>query len=101
VGTPLRRVQTEAFTIALERNALLGIEQALQRSRVPARVVWGMADTVFLPENTYYLDCVLGASLGVRRLENCKLFWPEEHPDIVADEAARLWAVACKDTARQ
>lgn len=101
VSTPQRRAQTEAFTIALERNALLGIEPALQRSQVPARVVWGMADTVFLPENTWYLDRVLGSSLGVRRLEDCKLFWPEEHPEIVADEAARLWAAARKGPAWQ
>jgi haloalkane dehalogenase len=99
VSTPQRRAQTEAFTIALERNALLGIEQALQRSQVPVRVVWGMADSVFLPENIYYLDRVLGSSLGVRRLDDCKLFWPEERPDIVADEATRLWAAARKGSA--
>jgi AraC-like DNA-binding protein len=31
-------------------------------------------------------------SRGVRRLERRKLFWPEELPEAVADEARRLWA---------
>jgi hypothetical protein len=27
----------------------------------------------------------------VRRLEDSKLFWPEERPDVIADEARKLW----------
>jgi haloalkane dehalogenase len=36
----------------------------------------------------------------VRRLEGAKLFWPEEHPDIVAEEAISLWKVSllCPDS---
>jgi haloalkane dehalogenase len=39
-----------------------------------------------------YLSRVFGKSRGVRRLEGRKLFFPEELPDTIADEARRLWA---------
>jgi hypothetical protein len=29
----------------------------------------------------------------VRRIEGARLFWPEEFPDIIAEEARRLWGV--------
>jgi haloalkane dehalogenase len=32
-------------------------------------------------------------SRGVRRIEGARLFWPEEFPDIVAEEARQLWGV--------
>ena len=80
-----------AYAIGLERNALLGLAASLERSTVPTRVVWGMGDTIFSPESPAYLDRVLGNSRGVRRLEGSKLFWPEERPDLIAEEARLLW----------
>jgi haloalkane dehalogenase len=80
-----------AYAIGLERNALLGLEAKLKRSIVPTRVVWGMSDTIFSPDSPAYLDRVLGNSRGVRRLEGSKLFWPEERPDVIAEEARLLW----------
>jgi haloalkane dehalogenase len=29
----------------------------------------------------------------VRRVEGAKLFWPEEYPDLIAQEARSLWGV--------
>lgn len=86
------RSSAHAYAIALERNALAGIGHALARSRVPVRIVWGSADTIFSPGNPGFLDRAFGRSLGVRRLQGSKLFWPEERPDVIAEEARRLWA---------
>jgi hypothetical protein len=52
-----------------------------------------MADDIFAKESPDYLDRVLPNSRGVRRLPRAKLFWPEEYPDVVADEARTLWGV--------
>ncbi len=82
---------THEYAIALERNALIGIQEHLRRSTVPARIVWGMADNIFSPASPDYLDRSFGASRGVRRLAGSKLFWPEERPDVIAEEAWRLW----------
>jgi pimeloyl-ACP methyl ester carboxylesterase len=80
-----------AYATALERNALAGIGPALARSRVPVRIVWGSADTIFSADNPGFLDRAFGRSLGVRRLTGSKLFWPEERPDMIAEEARQLW----------
>jgi hypothetical protein len=39
------------------------------------------------------LDRIFGHSRGVRRLAERKSFWPEELPDVIADEARRLWGI--------
>ncbi len=81
------------YARALEANALLGIEAALRRSTVPTRIVWGTADPIFSADSPDYLDRTLGGSRGVRRLPHAKLFFPEEYPDTIAEEARALWAV--------
>ena len=87
------KAMLHAYAIGLERNALLGCEAALQRSRVPTRIVWGMGDTIFSTESPGYLDRSFGNSQGVRRLPHSKLFWPEERPEVIVEEARRLWKV--------
>ena len=86
-----RKALLHAYAIALERNALAGIGQALRASRVPVRTVWGMADGIFSPQGADYLERVPGNSRGVRRLPDAKLFWPEERPGTIAEEALALW----------
>ena len=84
--------RTHEFALALERNSLSGIEPALRRSRVPTRIVWGTADTTFSQDNPGYLDGILGRPLGVRRVEGASLFFPEEFPDLIAEEARHTWS---------
>lgn len=82
-----------AYAVALERNALSGIEAALQRSRMPVRIVWGRSDGIFAKKNADYLDYACGGSRGIRWLDDSKLFWPEERPEVIAQEALALWNV--------
>lgn len=91
--SPQQKACLHAYAIALDPNPLAGIEAALRRCTVPTRIVWGTADTIFSPESPDYLDRVLGNSRGVRKLAGSKLFWPEERPDVLAEEARRLWGV--------
>jgi haloalkane dehalogenase len=93
VSSPRRKDLVHRYALALERNPLEGIGPALRRSRVPTRVVWGMGDTIFSPEAPTYLERTLGHCRGVRRLEGRKLFWPEELPEVIAEEARSLWGV--------
>lgn len=94
VGSPLRSAQYHAFHLALEPNPLAGIEARLKRSAVPLRVVWGAGDDIFAQADADYLDHTFPHSRGVRRVPGAKLFFPEEFPDLVAEEARRLWQVA-------
>jgi len=91
VSSPRRKALVHAYAIALEHNPLQDIGPALRRCQVPARIVWGVDDTIFSIAGAEYLDKTLGHSLGVRRLANAKLFYPEERPDVIAEEAKKLW----------
>ena len=83
-----------AYALGLERNFLAGIEPELKRCKVPTRIVWGTGDDIFSPASPDYLDRTFGDSRGVRRVEGAKLFFPEEFPDVIAEEARKLWRVA-------
>ncbi|HEV7706317.1 MAG TPA: alpha/beta hydrolase [Gemmatimonadaceae bacterium] len=94
VSSELRKRQVEGYAIALEQNALEGIEPALRKCKVPTRILWGMADRIFSSASPAWLDQAFGNSKGVRAVEGAKLFFPEEMPDLIAEEARRLWGVA-------
>lgn len=91
VTSPLRKAQFHGYCIELEPNPLPAIEPALKRSRVPMRVVWGTGDTIFDPKGPGWLDRTFPRSRGVRRVEGANLFFPEEMPDVMAEEARGLW----------
>lgn len=92
VRTPEGQARANGYALALERNALEGLAPVLARSTVPTRILWGTGDPIFSAESPGYLDRTLGRSLGVRRLEGRKLFWPEELPEVIAEEALKVWA---------
>lgn len=93
VSTPLRRAQYHAFHLALEPNPLAGIEAELKRSRIPVRMLWGASDTIFPLADAEYLNRIFPRSQGIRAIPEGKLFFQEEFPGIVAEEARRLWRV--------
>ena len=93
VGSARRKALTNAYAVGLAPNPLAGIEPALKRCQVPTRIVWGMADKTFSQSSPDYLDSTFPKSHGVRRLERAKLFFPEEMPEVIAEEAIRLWGV--------
>ena len=92
VSSPRRKALVHAYAMALEHNPLEDIGPALRKCNVPTRIVWGMDDTIFSPAGAEYLDRTFGHSLGIRRVANAKLFYPEERPDLIAEEARKLWA---------
>lgn len=93
VASPPRRTQLNRHLAAFEPNPLLAIEPDLRRSAVPTRMVWGTADQLFPVVWAEWLDKALPATRGVRLVDGGKLFWPEEKPDLLAEEARTLWNV--------
>jgi len=85
--------RTHAYAIGLDRNWLQGIGPALARFDGPTRILWGTGDTIFSERGAEHLDRSFGNSRGVRRIEGAKLFFPEEFPDLIAEEARALWGV--------
>ncbi|MEQ1812657.1 MAG: alpha/beta hydrolase [Terricaulis sp.] len=89
-----RKALTDRYASALEENPLAGAEPLLKRLIAPTRIVWGMADTIFSQDSPGYLDSILPQTRGVLRLEKAKLFFPEEYPEVLVEEARILWGVA-------
>jgi haloalkane dehalogenase len=93
VSSPQRKALTNAYASALDPNPLAGIESALKRGHVPTRILWGTADRIFSQASPDYLDHTVGNSLGVRRVAAAKLFFPEEIPELIVEEANWLWSL--------
>lgn len=93
VSSPGRKALTNAYAIGLAPNPLAGIESALRKSRVPTRIVWGTADTIFSQASADYLARTVGHSVGIHRVSGAKLFFPEEMPDVIVEDARRLWSL--------
>lgn len=91
VSSPLRKSQVAGYVLGLEPNPLLGIEPALRQATMPVRILWGTGDQIFSPESPDWLDHAFSHSRGVRRIEGVKVFFPEEQPDLIAEEARMLW----------
>lgn len=92
-SSPLRTAQLHGYCVALADNPLVPIEPELRRSQVPVRVVWGTGDSIFDPAGPAWLDRTFPRSRGYRLIEGANLFWPEEMPEVVAEEAKALWEV--------
>ncbi|HEX4809573.1 MAG TPA: alpha/beta hydrolase [Bryobacteraceae bacterium] len=93
VETPLKKAQMEQYAISMGSNVLVAIREDLRRWRGSARMVWGMKDTLFGVQWAEWLDRTFSGSLGVRRVEGANLFFPEEMPDLIAEEAIKLWSI--------
>lgn len=91
VETPLKKAQMNQYAVSMEANPLVAIRGDLQRWRGPARMVWGLKDLLFGVEWAEWLDRTLPGSTGVRGVEGANLFFPEEMPELIAEEATRLW----------
>ena len=91
VASPERKALVNRYTLGLTPNPLEGIASQLRQCTVPTRIVWGMSDTIFSTRSPDYLAAILPRFLGIRRIDQAKLFFPEEYPDLIAQEARLLW----------
>jgi pimeloyl-ACP methyl ester carboxylesterase len=90
VASPERKALVNRYALGLAPNPLAGIAERLRACGQPTRIVWGMGDTIFSPDNPGYLAGLMPQA-AIRRLDKAKLFWPEEYPEVIAEEATKLW----------
>ena len=91
VSSAARKAQLDQYTVALGDNVLSAVSKDLSQWKNPARMVWAMQDVFFGVEWAQWLDHTFPGSRGVRRIEEANLFFPEEMPDLIAEEARALW----------
>lgn len=88
-----RMKQIDEYTVALGENELVALREPLCRWQGNAKLVWALKDEFFPVRSAEWLDKNLQHSTGIRRLEEANLFFPEEFPDTIAQEARVLWGV--------
>lgn len=93
LSSPLRKAQFNRYAAAFDPNPLPAIQSALRRCPVPTRIVWGTRDFLFHTSWAEWLHRTLPHSRGIRWVEGAKLFFPEEQPGLIAEEARRLWGL--------
>lgn len=93
VSSAIRRAQCQSYGVAFEPSPLPAIEPLLKRSQIPVRMLWGTGDPLFAQEWAEWLNKTFPNSKGIRYVEGAKLFFTEEFPAIVAEEARRLWTL--------
>ncbi len=93
VGPDKRRRQGQGYAIAMLPNPLPAAAPALRAFDKPVRMVWARNNELFGDEWAAWLDRTFPKSRGVRFVEDANLFFPEERPDLIAEEARELWGV--------
>jgi pimeloyl-ACP methyl ester carboxylesterase len=93
VATPKRRVQARRFGTDMLPNPLPAIAPKLRAFDKPVRMVWARDLDLFPDDGAIWLDKTFPGSRGIRFVEDAKLFFPEERPDLIAEEARALWGV--------
>ena len=91
VSSAARKDLVNRYTLGLTPNPLQGVTARLRKCATPTRIVWGMSDTIFSNKSPDYLSQTLPHVTGVRRIPEAKLFFPEEYPDVIVEEARTLW----------
>lgn len=89
--SPKRIRQFQAYGVAFEPNPLPPLRTSLARYSGKVHLLWGDNDPFFPLEWAYWLHELFPQSLGVRVVSGGKLFFPEEHADLVAALATELW----------
>jgi pimeloyl-ACP methyl ester carboxylesterase len=84
----------ERFLLGLEHDQLEIIEPKLRELAAPTLIAWGTADTTFDVKHAYWLAETLPGARPVVEVEGARLFWPEEHPDRLADLLVEHWSQA-------
>jgi len=93
VASPRRLAQARGYGVAMLPNPLPAVADRLKAFDKPVRMVWARNNELFGDETAAWLDKTFPNSRGIRFVEGVQLFFPEEQPDLIADEARRLWGV--------
>ena len=93
IASPLRRAQLNRYLAAFEPNPLVAIKPLLEHCNAPTRMVWERPTRCSrLPGRSGSIAPCPNPG-GVRLVDRGRLFWPEEHPDLLAAEARTLWSI--------
>jgi haloalkane dehalogenase len=90
----LRRLkQASRFGVDMTPNPLPAIAPKLRAFDKAVRMVWSRDSDLFPDATAFWLDRSFSRSQGIRFVDNARLFFPEEKPDLLVEEARKLWGI--------
>jgi pimeloyl-ACP methyl ester carboxylesterase len=92
LASPERARAFERLLAGLEPSALLEVEPALRRLRVPTLVVWGTNDEFFDVKWAHWLRDTIPGVTEVVEIEGAKLFFPDERGAELAMHLTKHWS---------
>lgn len=93
VSNARRLRQASRYGVDMTPNPLPAIAPKLRAFDRPVRMVWGRDSDLFPDATAIWLDRTFPKSRGIRFVDDVKLFFPEEKPNLIAGEARALWGV--------
>ena len=93
LAAPQRGELLRGFGDALKnRDQMIALAPRLRALKGPAQVIWGEADTAFDTAGSLkWLRENLGGVRRIVRVPRAKLFFPEEHPRLLATMVREFW----------
>jgi pimeloyl-ACP methyl ester carboxylesterase len=92
-GTAEAARNLERFIAAMDCRHTVAVEPLLRRLQVPTLIVWGTPDIFFDKKWAYWLRDTIPGSRKVVEVDDAKLFFPEERPDVLSDALREHWQV--------
>ncbi|HJQ84005.1 MAG TPA: alpha/beta hydrolase [Candidatus Binatia bacterium] len=91
LSTPERIANMHRYWTSFDCAQTVAIEPALRALRVPALVVWALADPFFPVRWAHWLRDTIPGVVRVVEVPEAKLFFPEDRPDALAAPLRELW----------
>jgi pimeloyl-ACP methyl ester carboxylesterase len=79
------------YWLGFDNRHTVAIHDALKTLDVPTLIVWGLQDFFFDKKWAYWLRDTIPGAREVVEVDDCRLFFPEDRPDALAQPMLRFW----------
>jgi pimeloyl-ACP methyl ester carboxylesterase len=93
-GSFARARQFQRLLAGLRPDDLLAVEPRLAAMAVPTLLVWGTGDRFFPISDAHWLRDLIPGVCELVEVPGARLFFPDEHPQRLAEPLLRHWAAA-------
>ena len=81
----------QRYWLGFDNKHTVAIHDALKTLQVPTLIVWGLKDFFFDKKWAYWLKDTIPGAKRVVEVEDARLFFPEDRPDMLAAPMLEFW----------
>jgi pimeloyl-ACP methyl ester carboxylesterase len=91
LSSPQRIDAFQRYWLGFDNKHTVAIHDALKKLHVPTLIVWGLKDIFFDVKWAYWLKDTIPGAKRVIEVEDARLFFPEDRPDMLAPPIQKFW----------